>query len=314
MRFAPLPRPHRSDVSSSPISSRRQFLQAGAAVSAGLWGAGLGRAIEPIQRVSSSHFKLSLAAYSYRKALQAGDLTLVDFIRDCAKMGLDGAELTSYYFPEKITPEYLRGLKHECFTQGLSVSGTAVRNDFGFPEGHAERAKWIAHLKTWIEHAEVLSAPVIRIFAGHQQKGISAEKTHDLMVAGIQECCEHAAKYGVYLALENHGGPTATAAGLLKLVHAVDSPWFGVNLDTGNFRSDRVYDELAEAAPYAVNVQVKAAVSNANKEKRPADYDRIAEILRNAKYSGFVVLEYEEAGDPREEAPKHIEKLKKALA
>lgn len=296
-----------------PSASRRAFLQAAAVSSLGI--AAGASAIEPIRRVSKAHFKFSLAAYSYRKLLQGenAELTLVDFIHDCAKMGLDGAELTSYYFPERPTPGYLRMLKRECFQQGLDISGTAVRNDFGYRPG-AERTKWLEHLKTWIEYAEVMGAPVIRIFAGHQQKGISAAETHRLVVDGIAECCEHAAKHGVYLALENHGGPTATAAGLLKIVKDVDSPWFGVNLDTGNFRSDRVYEELAEAAPYAINVQVKAAVADANRQKRPADYERIGKILKDANYSGYVVLEYEEAGDPRVEAPKQLDLLRAALA
>ena len=294
--------------------SRRRFLQAAAAAGVGLTATTLS-AIEPMERVSKSHFKFSLAAYSYRKLLQGAgaELTLVDFIHDCAKMGLDGTELTSYYFPEQLTTEYLRMLKRECFLQGLDISGTAVRNDFGFPAG-AERTKWLDHLKAWIEHSEVMGAPVIRIFAGHQQKGVSEAETHRLMVDGIAECCEHAAKHGVYLALENHGGPTATAEGLLKIVKDVDSPWFGVNLDTGNFRSDRVYEELAAAAPYALNVQVKAAVSDANRKKRPADYARIGKILKDANYSGYVVLEYEEAGDPRVEAPKQLDLLRAALA
>ena len=42
------------------------------------------------------------------------------------------------------------------------------------------------------------------------------------MVSAIEECCDYAGKHGVYLALENHGGPTATADGLLKFVHDVE--------------------------------------------------------------------------------------------
>ena len=296
-------------------TSRRQFL-ASAAAAAATAVVSSAHAIEPLERVGKSHFKLSLAAYSYRSLLSGNGakLTLTDFIQDCARFGLDGTELTSYYFPEEITPEYLRSLKRECFRLGLEVSGTAIRNDFGFPTGHPERKKWLEHTKNWIRYAEILSAPVIRIFAGHQQKDVSAEDTHRLMVEGMQECCDVAAQHGVYLALENHGGPTATSEGLLKLVRDVDSPWFGVNLDTGNFRSDRVYEELAEAAPYAVNVQVKATIANEKREKSPADYQRIADILRAANYSGYVVLEYEEAGDPREEAPKELAKLRSALS
>ncbi|MCC9609458.1 sugar phosphate isomerase/epimerase [Blastopirellula sp. JC732] len=296
--------------------NRRQWIAASGALAAAAWSAPkLAMAAEPIANRTSPHFKLSLAAYSYRKLLQGNkpELTLADFINDCAKMQLDGTELTSYYFPPNVTTEQLLALKHQAFLLGLSVSGTAVGNDFGHPAGE-EREKQIAGVKTWIDNAAVLTAPVIRIFAGHDKKGVAADESHRLMVEGMQEVCDYAGTKGVFLALENHGGPTSTAEGLLKLVKDVDSPWFGVNLDTGNFHSDDIYGELAQVAPYALNVQVKVVVSGPDKKKVPTDFARIAKILRDANYRGFVVLEYEEEADPREECPKYIETLREALA
>ncbi|PQO45139.1 sugar phosphate isomerase/epimerase family protein [Blastopirellula marina] len=296
--------------------NRRQWIAASGAVAAAAWSAPqLLSAAEPIANRTSPHFKLSLAAYSYRKLLQGNkpELTLADFIDDCAKMELDGTELTSYYFPPNVTAEQLLELKRQAFLLGLSVSGTAVGNDFGHPAGE-ERDKQIAGVKTWIDNAAILSAPVIRIFAGHAKKGVSADESHRLMVEGMQEVCDYAGQKGVFLALENHGGPTATADGLLKLVKDVDSPWFGVNLDTGNFHSEDVYAELAQVAPYALNVQVKVVVSGPDKKKVPTDFAKIAKILRDSNYRGFVVLEYEEDTDPRTECPKFVAKLREALA
>ena len=135
------------------------------------------------------------------------------------------------------------------------------------------------------------------------------------MVEGMQECCDYAAQHGVFLALENHGGPTATADGLLALVRDVDSPWFGVNLDTGNFHSKDSYADLAKAAPYALNVQVKVVIGGpGGKGKQPCDFGRIKKILEDAGYRGYVVLEYEENGDPRKECPKFMDELRSAFA
>ena len=83
---------------------------------------------------------------------------------------------------------------------------------------------------------------------------------------------------------------------------------------TLNFYSDDVYRELEEAAPYAINVQVKVSVAGPDRKKRPADFKRIATILRNADYRGFVVLEFEEKGDPREESRKYLDRLREAFA
>jgi sugar phosphate isomerase/epimerase len=305
----------------APRLDRRRFVRDCAALSAGAVAAVCTTAaarrtagIEPIVRTGKAKFKFSLAAYSYRGLLR-GDppkLTLFDFVRDCADMGLEGTELTSYYFPEPTTHDYVRQLKRESFRLGLDVSGTAVGNDFSLPAG-PERQKQIDHVKRWIELAEILGAPVIRIFAGRVRKETSPEEAHRLIVAGFEECCDYAGKHGVHLALENHGGPTGTADGILTLVRDVKSPWFGVNLDTGNFHSEDVYAELAQVAPYAINVQVKVVVHGPDGRKQPADFSRLAKILRDVHYRGYIVLEYEEPGDPRVECGKYVAQLREAF-
>ena len=259
--------------------------------------------------------RFSLAAYSYRNLLSGSSpkLTLFDFVDDCIKFGLEGTELTSYYFPEQVSNEYLANLKRHCFRSGIDISGTAVGNDFGFPES-SQRETQIATLKGWIEKASRLGAPVIRIFAGYQKPGSNAESAHRLMVTAMEECCDHAGKYGVTLALENHGGPTATAEGLLRFVNDVQSPWFGVNLDTGNFHGEDVYKELAMVAPHAVNVQVKVIIAPEGQARQPTDFTRIAAILNNVGYSGYTVLEYEENGNPREECPRYLDQMREAFA
>jgi sugar phosphate isomerase/epimerase len=295
--------------------NRRRFLQSSAAAASAVTIgsiAGAASAIEPIQRNGTPKFKFSLAAYSYRDLLlpkqgKEPQLTLKDFIDDCAKMGLEGTELTSYYFPKEVTPDYVHDLRKHAFRLGLDVSGTAIGNEFGHPKGEKRDAE-IAKTKLWCDYAEMMGAPVIRIFAGHQQKGQTEAEAHALMVSAIEECCDYAGKRGVYLALENHGGPTLTADGLLKFVHDVDSPWFGVNLDGGNFRSEDPYAELARIAPYAVNAQIKAKVGG-----KPADFKRLAKVMRDAKYRGYIVLEYEEPGNVREECPRVMNEIRDAF-
>ncbi|MDZ4819914.1 MAG: sugar phosphate isomerase/epimerase family protein [Planctomycetota bacterium] len=303
---------------------RREFICAGATLLAAstIGVSGLlptASAIEPIQRPGPPKFKFSLAAYSYRSLLkakpgQAAELTLSDFVKDCAAMQLDGTELTSYYFAPDVSDDDLRKLKAECFRLGLDVSGTAIGNNFCLPPGE-ERDKQIANAKRWIERAAVLGAPVIRIFSGNAGPGQDVAAAHKLAVQGMEECCEYAGKHGVYLALENHGGLTATAQGMLKLVHDVKSPWFGVNLDSGNFHGNDAYGDLRQIAPYALNVQVKVLIKyDGGKRKVPSDFKRLAGILKESGYRGYVVLEYEESPDPRIECPRYMKQLREAFA
>ena len=292
--------------------SRRSFLAASAAaVTSSL--AATGHAAEPLPGNGKSHMKLSLAAYSFNRFLprpgrgQSGEMTLEDFIDFCADLDLDGTELTSYYFTKE-SPEYLLSLKQRCFRLGLDVSGTAIGNDFCLPEGEKRTAQ-IDLCKRWIDNAAILGAPVIRIFAGKVPTGDKEAAALDRCVAGIDECLDYAATKGIFLALENHGGITATPQQLLAIVKRVkDSPWFGINYDSGNFRTDDPYGDLEQIAPYAINAQIKVSVT-AKGQKQHADLPRMVNILKAANYRGYVVLEYEEA-KPREEIPEYIKQMR----
>lgn len=297
--------------------TRRDWLKATTTLAAGLVGPALlgtpARAIGPIGRTRPSHLKLSLAAYSFRDQLQPRSgkptMDLFDFVDLAADYALDGVELTSYYFPADVTPAYLHKLKQHAFNLGLDVSGTSVRNDFCVPAGPARDAE-IARVKTWLDHAAELDAPVIRIFAGQVPKGDSEDAAAARVIEGIKETLPLAIERGVTLGLENHGGITATPKQLLRLVHGVDSPNFGVNLDTANFKGPDPYAEFAEVAPYAVNVQVKTEISRNGGPKEEADLSRFVASLRESKYSGYVVLEYEAKEDPRKAVPVALKTLR----
>ncbi|MHB9031293.1 MAG: sugar phosphate isomerase/epimerase family protein, partial [Candidatus Latescibacterota bacterium] len=81
------------------------------------------------------------------------------------------------------------------------------------------------------------------------------------------------------------------------------------NLDTGNYYTD-AYEELAMAAPRAVNVQIKVEVVRNDGVKAPADLEKFRDIIVNAQYKGWVALEYEAKGDPYLEVPMYIRRLK----
>jgi sugar phosphate isomerase/epimerase len=295
--------------------NRRDFLAraALAASAASFAWSRSARAIDPIGRTRPSHLKLSIAAYSYRQYLQGAGkrMDLFGFVDLAADMGLDAVELTSYYFPTDAKPDYFHRLKQHAFTLGLDVSGTSVGNNFCVPPG-PERDKQLALVRTWVDNAADLDAPVIRIFAGNVPKGASEDEAATRTIEGIHTSLPYAAEKGLALALENHGGITGTPDQILKLVKGVTAPAgnFGVNLDTGNFHTDDPYADLAKLAPYAINVQVKTEIQRTGKAKEDADLSRVVSILREARYSGYVVLEYEAAEDPMTAVPKHIKTLR----
>jgi sugar phosphate isomerase/epimerase len=288
--------------------SRRAFLASGLGLAVG----GRLRAIEPISRPGPSHIKVSLAAYSFHKALERKKdvepkMVLEEFIDHAAEWGISAVELTSYYFAES-TPAYFTALKGRCTRLGLDVSGGAVGNNFCVTDP-AKLREQIDLVKRGTENISLLGGKTLRIFAGTLAKGDSEDRVRPQVLSAIQEACDHAAKFGVYLALENHGGITSTAEQILAIVKAVKHDWFGVNLDTGNFHTPDPYGDLAKLAPYSVTVQLKTEVQAAGRPKESADLARVFDILKTAHYRGYVALEYEAAEDPMIAVPRYLKQM-----
>lgn len=76
------------------------------------------------------------------------------------------------------------------------------------------------------------------------------------------------------------------------MLREVPSPWLKVTLDTGNFLEEP-YDRIAQLAPHAVLVQAKTYFGGGRWYTLDLDYARIAAILRQAGYQGYISLEFE---------------------
>lgn len=307
----------RLGFTSSQMKNRREFLKGVAGI--GALGSQAMAVTEPYDRVDG-RLLVGLAAYSFRnhfaymKGKPNGNLKdysptldMPGFIRYCAAHGVAGAELTSYFFPPEVTTEHLALCRREAHVNGVAISGTAVGNNFSHPAEAPERAEQMAYVREWIDHAAVLGAPHVRVFAGQHPKGVTAEEAEKNAIAALEEAGAYAAEKGIFLGIENHDS-ISTSDRLLRIVKAVQSPFVGVNLDTGNFISDDVYADMEASAPYAVNVQLKTEIKVAG-GKKPADLDRIIGILRDSGYAGYVVVEYEESHDPFVHVPPLLEKL-----
>jgi sugar phosphate isomerase/epimerase len=296
--------------------TRRSFL-AGVAGAAAVSLTRPASGIEPFKRSAKPIMKLSLAAYSMKRYLAAkpgtkGAMDMGGFIDYCAKLRLDGTELTSYWFPKTVSPEYLASLKRRAHLAGIDISGGAIANSFTLPPGKALDAQH-AHVCKWIDHYADLGAPVIRVFAGRSAKGVGEAAALKHCVANMQKACAYAGKRGVILGIENHDY-VADIGRMMKVVRDVKSPWFGVTFDSGNFHSADPYADLARIAPYAVNAQIKVRMHPAGKPAEAADFKRLIKILRDANYSGYITLEYEEREDPYKSIPKYIDKLRACIA
>ena len=131
-------------------------------------------------------------------------------------------------------------------------------------------------------------------------------------IDSIEKCLAKAAECGVMLALENHWGLTSTPEGLLRIRKAIDSPWLGVLMDTGNFLEDP-YTKLEKVAPVANFVQAKTYYGGGEWYSLDLDYKRIFSILRQANYKGYVALEFEGKEPAESGVRKSIAMLREAM-
>ena len=276
------------------------------------------KAEESLPRKNPPRMKLSLAAYSFRDFFKDSDhrrgapagkaIDMFDFIDFCADHHCDGAELTSYYFPKDLDRAYLIQLKRHAFLRGIAISGGAVGNNFTLPAG-PDRERELALIKKWVDYCELLGAPHIRVFAGAVQKGGTQEQAMANCVETMRDACRYAGEHGIFLGLENHGGIVPEPAPLLEIIKQVNSPWLGINFDSGNFQTADPYADLEKIAPYAVNVQIKTEVHPKGKTTERADLKRVLKILADAKYQGYIALEFEENADPWQRVPVVLDEL-----
>ena len=255
-----------------------------------------------------SRMKISLAAYSFRSQFRNGELTMIEFIEYCDQLRLDGTELTSYFF-ESDNDSYLLELRNKCFHLGLDISGTAIGNNFVNPDKE-ERLKQVKDVKHWIDKALILGAPTIRVFGGGSiSDGYSEKDAYDWVISSMHECVDYASTKGIVLAIENHGGFPTTSQQVIKIIQEINSPWFGANLDTGNFSNDW-YRQMAEIIPYSVVVQLKVKLRSTVEGAKPitTDPEHIIKLLKNEGYRRYVVLEYEE-DKPYEDIPVWTKRL-----
>jgi sugar phosphate isomerase/epimerase len=314
--------------------SRRTFLKAAALAPAVGFAA-----VEPPKRVGGSNLKISLNAYSFAKLLndhllQRGPgLSLTDLAEFAAKQNFDAIDPTAYYFPgyrERKPPpdKFLFDLKKRCFELGVAISGTGTGNNFTVAD-KAARAKDAAWVKQTVEMAAKLGAPVVRVFADTQMRaqtwetvsnGASRDEVEKWIAEDIRSCAEHGEKFGVLIGVQNHGDFIKTADNLISLLKRIDSPWCGAIVDTGYFKADDPYAEIAKAAPYAVNWQIKQSPLGVEKEaEAPTDLKRLLEIVRASGYRGYLPIETlsPRGGgdyDPFKVVPKFLAEVRAALA
>ena len=300
----------------NPAIERRSFLSGALALASFSavppLARGTGVTSAKVIRTPGIRLKIGLNAYSFDAQLRSGATTLEELVDFCAANGLDALDATGYYFPgyPKVpSDETIYSLKRRAYLNGVSISFTAVKNDFTLP-GTAARKKEVQLVKDWIEVAVKLGAPMIRVFTGPDQvPGYSYNQVVKWMIPDFQECAEFGKRHGVVIALQNHEDFVRTADQVIEIVNAVNSPWFGSILDVGSLRKFDVYREIEKLLPYAVSWLIKENVWYGEKAV-PTDLRKIKAIIDRGGYRGYLPILTLGEGDPARKVMKLADEMR----
>ena len=273
-------------------------------------------AAREVERQKGTRIKIGLNAYSFNKPLMAGTMKISGVIEYCAQQQIDGVDLTGYYFPgypNVPSDEYLYAVKRTAFLNGVTITGTGVRNDFALTDV-SSRQGHIQLVKNWVDVAAKLGSDMVRVFSGRElPKGYTFDQVLEWMVPAFQECAKYGQERGVIIGLQHHDDFLKTAGQTIRLVKAVDSDWFSVILDVGSVRQGDPYEEIEKLLPYASNWQIKEHVWYGTR-KVDIDLPRLRALIEKIGYRGFAPIEALGEGDPKEVVNAFLAKVRRAFA
>lgn len=317
------------------MNSRRNFLTTTAAATTAMLAGAVPSAGAASAAPRRKAIQLGVSTYSYWH-FRSAKVSVETVIEKAAALGVPGVDVLHRQMDigerDPLTAAhraYLQKLKLHAFRHGVSLICLSIHQDFVDPKPEY-RKQQVEHTIKCIEIAAALGIPCIRLNSGRWN---TIASFNDLMKARgeepilpghtedegftwcqdcIEQCLPRAAELGVLLALENHWGLTRTPEGLLRILNAIPSPWLGALMDTGNFLEEP-YEKLAAIAPKTVFVQAKTYHGGGEWYTLDLDYARVAKILADANYKGWVALEMEGKEHADTAVPKSIETLRTAF-
>ncbi|TWU18302.1 sugar phosphate isomerase/epimerase family protein [Allorhodopirellula heiligendammensis] len=272
---------------------------------------------------------IAVSTYSYWRYQDNSKLSIEECVNLAGDAGFDAVEILHVQMEDE-SPGTLQRIKQRAFRLGLSLCGLSTHQSFVTPDP-VQRQENVQHTIRCIELAYAMGIPTIRVNTGRwgtsgdfdelmankgiepQLEGYTDDDGFAWVREGFEKCLPTAEKCGVVLGLENHWGLGRTAAGVLRVLGKVNSPWLRATLDTGNFLENQ-YEQYAQLAPEAVFVQAKTYYGGGTWYSLDIDYDRVAKILRDVDYRGYISLEFEGGESYKTAVPKSLAMLRKAFA
>ena len=244
------------------------------------------------------------SAFSYGKLLSSGQMTLEEFIQKAVELRLQAVDLTTYYL-KSTDPAYLNNLRHLAYQNAVVISGVScgVRMVDPNPE---KRAGSLSEIGKWVDVTEQLGASRLRVMAGRVPNGTTVQQAIDWVVETMKGATDYSGLKGITLAMENQAGASESADLCLEVMHRVNSPYAGLNLDVTHFvptPAQDAYAQIGSCIPYAATTHI----GNEFDDRTPIDLDRVWQLFAERGFKGYMTAEY--VGKSAEDQTLNVPKL-----
>lgn len=278
---------------------------------------------------------ISTTMYSLNRTVVEKNWDSEDFLQYVKSIGLDHTELLDFYWPTSNRTGAIEAAKRKADELGLNICAYGITNDFA-KSNHHEWQQELDKVKSRIDEAVLLNAPVVRIFAGDAKEDLPFDKAITAICDGLRESAAYAQEKGVQLALENHGLLAGSSEKVRKILKETNHDNLYLTFDTGNFilvneDSLRAFEELSSHIRHVhiKDFKVKPTDFDGNGFKAvdgteyigvaPGDgeipFAEIIHRLHQMNYQGALSIEYEgfdDAAEMNQEIVRRVEQVLQA--
>jgi sugar phosphate isomerase/epimerase len=184
--------------------------------------------------------KLSCLPVSFFSDIMEGRMSVAEWARMGAELGLDAIDLSILFVPDR-QPSAVAALRRQIEEEGLQVAMLTSYPDFTHPDA-VQRERELDLERQVVGVAADLGARMVRVTAGQAHPQTGHAEGIAWAVEGLSRLAERTRGSGVTLVYENHAKPGAWQYTdfcqppdiFLEIVRGTAAAGLAVNFDTGN--------------------------------------------------------------------------------
>ena len=279
---------------------------------------------------SDPNIKISLAEWSFNRALFAGKLDHLDFPAKAKnEFGISAVEYVNGFFGGT-KMNFKEAAKNRTYlnellkrSQDAGVFNHLLMCDDEGPlstTNEKERLESVDNHKKWIEAAKILGCLTVRVNLHGEG---SAEDRKKASIDSLSRLSDFAKPMQINVVVENHGSVTSNAEWLSDVMKQVNRENIGTLPDFGNWCISHpwgtiqegckemydIYSGVKQLLLYAKGVSAKTYDFDDKGEQPLLNYKRLLEIVKESGFKGYIGIEYEGLNQPEDEGVRNTQNL-----